>query len=69
MVNIWNIRVKLYLKKLQNLCESNALFAGLMGPDLGSDLFSQINLYNTGPFGISSQSMDWSLTRSSMGGY
>jgi len=41
---------------------------GLRVPDPGLTLISQTNPYTTGPFGISPQSMDRSLTQSSMGG-
>jgi len=42
---------------------------GLMGLDLGSELISQTNPYTTSPFGINPWSVDWSITRSSMGGW
>jgi len=43
-------------------------FIGLMGPNLGSTLFSQENPYTSSYFGINPRSANWSLTRSSMGG-
>ena len=40
---------------------------GLWETSLGLELFSETNPYTTSPLGISPQSADWSLTRSSMG--